>query len=1120
MAISENAKLQIARLLFICVLIFGSAGLFFVLKYKITDPYLAGTLLVNLKFTELFLFLAVFISSIASFYQQYARSYLWLSGGVLAYNAFRYQAGRLIAEQQASSMMSDQIGLLLLFLYLFFAILNTGRVYEMGKRRFRLLPFLLLSLAVGFGFGFGFFKLFLPQFAEQDFFSLLPTILTAVNLAVLVLALGFSLVRYDRTEFGFSFWLLVATLLLTISTVFMIFIKAPGDVWAQTSYLYFWFGILFLAVLPFVDITQLKQSELDLRLSLERSLQESEENLKQFRDLIESTEFGMLQIDQEAKIVYVNNKAAKVLAAPKKELEGDSIFSFMDTHNREIFELEESKWMMGNAGLLDLDFKVKRTKIPVLLSVTPVTNMTGRFIGASLAFFDISSRIKEEKQIRKRLGRLENSLKSNKEQLAEQKNKLGETKKFYENLITELPVIILYIDMNGNCTYVNEYGSKTLGYRAKELTRKKLPDFITDMEKLRESYGSAVKAELRDYQAKLKAKDGRIVLCSWTVRYTLDESGNHTGLVCAGRDVTELVNLQKENQKIRRQVPETAAGQDAPLLLEHLDKLLPLDRHLFDDNGPQKIMAGMCQIFKNLGWSYAFASFIDEKTGMGHILAKSGPTASAANEMMTNRRMVFEQTLNFVKADFRISHSFFVKNAEGGGQKGAYGQAWEEMDCLIVPIKITTKILGFFFLFEPVDRNWPGKEQLKLLELLGYKAAIDLENHRLYMTTQNKSRRLERTNRHKTETFSTMSHELRTPLNSIITMSSFIVKWADNLSEEQLKQVRIILHNGEKLLRLINNLLDISKLDAGKMDIRYSFFSLPQLVQDSAETIRPLCDEKKLAFDVKTDHSLPRYIFSDSDKIEQVLNNILSNAVKYTEKGRITFSVSNDVENSTIIFTIKDTGIGIEKEDLDNIFLPFRQLDEAARARSKGTGLGLYVSRQLWEMMGGSIQVESKKGRGTTFILQLQVKQMMEGSPKTEHPETELQKRIRKSRQKFTVLTIDDNMENHYAVKTILTNLGYNPVFATDGKSGLEKAVAEKPDMVLLDMMMPGMDGYTAVREMRKHAALKDIPIIAMTAKTAAEDKGKAKAAGCNGYLPKPFTLKDMEKVLKKQLKE
>ncbi|MBN1997359.1 PAS domain S-box protein, partial [candidate division KSB1 bacterium] len=930
-----------------------------------------------------------------------------------------------------------------------------------------------------------------------------------------------SLIRYDRTEFGFSFWLFLATLLFSISCVFFFFLKTPGDVWYQTSYLYYWFGILFLAALPFVDMTQLKQSELELRRSLERSLQESEETLKQFRDLVETTEFGLLQMDQEAKIVYANNKAAKVMDVAKKEMEGMSIFEFMDTHNREIFEMEESRWMMGKAGLLDIDFSIKKTKIPVLLSVTPVTNVTGRFIGASLAFFDITSRIKEEKQIRKRLYRLEDTVKSKKEEIQNQKKQYDDTRKFYENLITELPVIILYIDMNGNCTYVNEYGSRILGYRAKELTRKKLPDFITDMEKLRESYGSAVKAELRDYRAKLKSQDGRVIMCSWTVRYTLNEKGDHNGLVCAGQDVTELLKLQQENEKFSQQVLRTEKGHESSLLFDHLDKLLPLDRHLFDDNGPQKILTGVCQILKNLGWEYAFASFIDEKNGKSHIIAKTGPTANAANELMTSRRVVFEQTLNFVKAEFRTSHSFFVKNAEGGGKKAGFGDQWEELDCLIVPIKITTKILGFFFLFVPKNGLWPDKDQLKLLELLGYKAAIDLENHRLYITMSTKNRQLERTNRHKTETFSTMSHELRTPLNSIITMSSFVVKWSDNLSEEQLKQVRIILHNGEKLLRLINNLLDISKLEAGKMEIQYSYFALPQLVEDCTETIKPLCDEKKLAFDVKTDQSLPRYIFSDSDKIEQVLNNILSNAVKYTERGRVTFMVSNDVETSTIIFTIKDTGIGIEKEDLDNIFLPFRQLDEAARARSKGTGLGLYVSRQLWEMMGGTIQVESKKGRGSTFTLQLQVKQMMEGSSpeQSDRPETELQKRIRRSSSKATVLTVDDNLENHYAVKMILNELGYRPIFATDGESGVKKAISEKPDMILLDMKMPGMDGYTAVREMRKHAALKETPIIAMTAQTAAEDKGKATVAGCNAYLPKPFTLKDINAVLDKWLK-
>jgi CheY-like chemotaxis protein/anti-sigma regulatory factor (Ser/Thr protein kinase) len=242
------------------------------------------------------------------------------------------------------------------------------------------------------------------------------------------------------------------------------------------------------------------------------------------------------------------------------------------------------------------------------------------------------------------------------------------------------------------------------------------------------------------------------------------------------------------------------------------------------------------------------------------------------------------------------------------------------------------------------------------------------------------------------------------------------------------------------------------------------------------------------------------------------LTNLLSNGVKFTERGKITLTVTTGDRGRKMNIYVKDTGIGIDKNDLENIFQPFRQSENQDRLQKKGTGLGLSISRQIWQMLGGEISVESKKGRGTTFHLQLPLKEVGEEEIKTTPKisiadKSDQAKRIQKNSSRRLV---DDNQDNQYAVKFILEDKGYNVSFASNGAEGIKKALREKPSLILMDMMMPGIDGYQATKKIRLNKDLNKTPIVAMTAKTKAEDKGKALAAGCSDYLSKPFTMDDI----------
>ena len=319
----------------------------------------------------------------------------------------------------------------------------------------------------------------------------------------------------------------------------------------------------------------------------------------------------------------------------------------------------------------------------------------------------------------------------------------------------------------------------------------------------------------------------------------------------------------------------------------------------------------------------------------------------------------------------------------------------------------------------------------------------------------------------------------------------------------------------------------MSKIDAGRLELNFTYFSLAQVVNKNIESIRPLCQRKKLKLDLKLDKKLPEFIFSDQDKIGQVLTNILGNAIKFTERGKIVVTVKPENRGKQLHFSISDTGIGMSKAEIAKIFQSYQQLEHTDRRRFEGTGLGLSISKQMWTLLGGKIDVESKKGKGTTFYLTLPLKKelsekeqlLAKSIPVQSRGEASQKPKVQKgSSRKNLILLVDDNRDNQYAVKFILEDKGYRVVFARDGAEGIQKAMKLKPDLILMDMMMPKVDGYQATQKIRSYKTLKNVPIIAMTAKSPQEDKRRAIKAGCNEYLPKPFNLEDILKKVEKYL--
>ena len=374
---------------------------------------------------------------------------------------------------------------------------------------------------------------------------------------------------------------------------------------------------------------------------------------------------------------------------------------------------------------------------------------------------------------------------------------------------------------------------------------------------------------------------------------------------------------------------------------------------------------------------------------------------------------------------------------------------------------------------------------------------------------EEKAAQLALSSKYKSEFLANMSHELRTPLNSMLILSRLL---ADNdsgaLAEREVEFARTIHSAGDDLLSLINDILDLSKVEAGRMELELAPVALANVCQDAERAFRHVAEQKGLSYEIELDPALPASIVSDAQRLRQVVRNLLSNAFKFTDQGGVTLSICGGPAD-VISFTVSDTGVGIPADKLKLIFEAFQQADGTTSRKYGGTGLGLSISRELARLLGGDLRVRSGLGEGASFSLQLARRGSL-AEPTVDpvgaaaHPagigEATLQGR--------KVLVIDDDVRTGFALTAMLERCGMKVVYAENGLEGLERLNQHtNTDLVLLDIMMPGMDGYETARAIRAMPRFERLPIISLTAKAMKRDREKAIAAGASDYIAKPVDV-------------
>jgi PAS domain S-box-containing protein len=625
------------------------------------------------------------------------------------------------------------------------------------------------------------------------------------------------------------------------------------------------------------------------------------------------------------------------------------------------------------------------------------------------------------------------------------------TRDFLQSIAENSADAIVTADVHGRVTYFSPGAEELLGYRAEELLGARARDYYRGgleearafMQRLR------VEGRIRNYETALRTKDGGWVEVSSSISLLRDARGVVVGTLAIYKDMTEHKRaeaaLRESEEKYRTLFEEC---KDAIVI-----------------NTPEGKVVDVNQAFLNL---------------FGHTRDEIMEINVREHYAHPADRARFRQELEQKGA----AKDFEVKLRKKDGT---------EMDCLLTSTAWRAKdgsILGFQGIIRDITERKRAQEELRLAK----EAA-------------------EEANCAKSAFLANMSHELRTPLNAIIGYSEMLQEEAADLGQEDLSpDLQKIQAAGKHLLALINDILDLSKIEAGRMDLFLETFDVALMIQDAAITIQPLVEKNynTLAIHCADDLGTMR---ADLTKVRQSLFNLLSNACKFTAQGTITLAVSRETVDGAVwvTFRVTDTGIGMTPEQMGKLFQVFAQADASTTRQYGGTGLGLAITRRFCQMMGGDITVESALGQGSTFTIRLPAAVI---DPKaTAAPHVEAPPASAMPEGTPTVLVIDDDPTVHDLMQRFLRREGLRMATAASGEEGLRLARELRPAAITLDVMMPGMDGWAMLTALKADPLLADIPVIMLTI---VDDKNMGYALGAADYLTKPVDWDRLVAILKK----
>jgi signal transduction histidine kinase len=454
-----------------------------------------------------------------------------------------------------------------------------------------------------------------------------------------------------------------------------------------------------------------------------------------------------------------------------------------------------------------------------------------------------------------------------------------------------------------------------------------------------------------------------------------------------------------------------------------------------------------------------------------------------------------------------------LKNLENSGNIALVGTP-----CKIwmgVPLKADKEIIGVMALQDYHDEEKFSQDDVNVLEFIANQVAIAIQRRTMIDNVIQAGHKAEEAAQSKQQFMSTMSHEIRTPLNEVIGITNLLMQ--GNPREDQMDFIKTLRFSGNHLLTLVNDVLDYNKMESGKIVFEQARFNLDDFLNDIMRTYSFRSKSKNIEFDIVKENQLPSEVTGDSIRLNQILSNLLSNALKFTQKGSIHVilkELKREEKNSKIEFLVRDTGIGIPKDKHEIIFESFTQASPDTTRHFGGTGLGLAICKKLVELQGGTLDLESEPGKGSAFrfVLSFGVPEKSDKIPVNEAAESY------SGLQGKKILVAEDNKINFFVANKFLSGWGVQVTHAENGKIVLDILEKEDFDLIIMDLHMPVLDGIEATKIIRKsdNPRIRTIPVVALTAAIMSESHDKIEDLSINDYVLKPFKPRDLfDKILR-----